>query len=113
MLHRGFDQCNDCENKRCRTVDWYRQGRFDSKRLYEYKEMLGTCSRRIPTTVFSRSMLEIAMYRNVQGVYDTLSVLDMTLVWYGKRWSIISNKPGRKGKRKYGKRNVNRKTKRH
>jgi hypothetical protein len=109
-MKSGMDQCNCCDVKGCRTAAQYRR---DGQTDYKVVQMLGTCLRRLKPEMFKRSMLEMSLYRNPQGVYATLKSLKMRINKSGRQWSIESyaNKPARKiRKRKFsGKRYSTRK----
>ena len=105
-----MDQCNDCTNKKCRTVDWYRKNRDDVP-PHEYREMLTVCHRRVVPKPFTRPLFETAILRNAQGVHDVLQKMCMRLAQKGNRWSLIHYQS--EGRNHYGKGHINRKTKRH
>lgn len=113
QLPSGMDQCNDCESGKCKIPQAWRQPGKIEVQDYEINMMLsGTCPRRLKPLPFKQPLLEMAMDKNPQGVYDTLQRLGMRIVERGTKWDIVSA-AGKGGARRYGSANVNRKAVRH
>ena len=92
------DQCNNCMNNRCRTVERYRgKGKEPA---YRIAQMLTSCTRRIVPTPMRVSIIEAAMASSSQSVHSLLSRFNMSLVELDRRpwFKILIHKPKRRNK---------------
>ncbi len=110
-----MDQCNDCMSKHCRTVERFR-GKGPEP-AYRIEQMLGTCTRRIPTVGMTVPLIQAAMATNAQGVHTLMSRFNMSIVELDRKpwFKILIHKPKRRDrwKEKHGDSNTNRKVKRY
>jgi len=91
-----MDQCNSCENGRCRLVMDFRKGNAEVP-VYQYRQMLsGECPRhRVPST-FKIPLLKLALAEHPQEAYEFMRQYNLRLVQRGMRFSIKWGKGKRK-----------------